>query len=218
MERPETTAQRVDAAAPADAAVAGQQGKAFDVAAYLRRARRLADLSQRDLAQQLGVSRSAVGRWEGGDRSMTVAALDGVLRLAGLRLAVLDEDGREVRPFDADSVRDNSGRHFPAHLDVVPPDQRPGNRGAGLRWDRPPARGWYAKRPERDAEAADGRQRPRDHPTAAELRDRRRPRPAVTGWTLPPCTCLDDCPEHPACPPTCPCQCEPEGPPFRAIE
>jgi hypothetical protein len=38
--------------------------------------------------------------------------------LAGLRLVLLDEGGREVPGMAEDTVRDMSGRRFPAHLDT----------------------------------------------------------------------------------------------------
>jgi HTH-type transcriptional regulator/antitoxin HipB len=152
-------------------------------------------------------------------RRLPVADLAALLALAGLRLAVLDEQGAAVEPFDADAVRDNAGRFFPAHLDVVPPDQRPDNRGMVERWDRPPAKGWYARRGLRDRAREDGAERPPDHPTGAELDERRREllrarRERGRRWQRPapeppPCSCRDDCHEHPACPPDCPCQCEP---------
>lgn len=191
----------------------------FDVGGYLRRVRRLADLSQRELAQEAGVNQATVARWETGARPLPVATLVDLLALAGLRLAVLDEQGAPVQSFDADTVRDNAGRFFPAHLDVVPPDQRPGNRGMVERWDRPPAKGWYARRAVRDQACHEGAERPHDHPTRSELQERHREllkvrrergrrfvRPAPEP---PPCTCRNDCYEHPACPRDCPCQCEP---------
>ncbi|SDP57539.1 HTH-type transcriptional regulator / antitoxin HipB [Pedococcus dokdonensis] len=195
----------------------------FDVPGHLRRARRLADLSQRELAHLLAVGSSTVARWEAADGEITVRMLDHALRLAGLRLGVLDETGRPVSPVSPDAVRDNGGRCFPAHLDVVPPDERPRNRGLGPRYDRRPALGWYALRATRDAATAPGRHRPAEHPTVAELAMRRHSRlsqatagaavlsPAVEVPVGLECECLDDCPEHHACPPECPCQCEPPG-------
>lgn len=200
-------------------AVADADGP-FDVKGHLRRARRLADLSQRDLAAHLGVSSSAVARWEVGDAAIAVRDFDRVLRLAGLRLCVIDGDRRSVEPVPADGVRDNAGRCFPAHLDVVPPDQRPANRGLAPRWDRRPARGWYALRATREAATSAGHDRQAEHPTQEELALRRHrvarlasPHRLLTGpATAVQCECLDDCPEHPACPAECPCQCEPAGP------
>ena len=125
---------------------------------YVARVRRIADLSQRELAKQVGVGQATVARWESGG-SMPVDALTRVLRLAGLRLQVVDEQGDVVPPFDAGAVRDNAGRRFPAHLDVVAPDRRPLNRGAGPRYDRAEPQGWYALRSTRDRDEEEREQR-----------------------------------------------------------
>ena len=116
----------------------------LDIARYVARVRRIADLSQRELAQRLGVGPATVGRWESGG-SMAVDVLERVLGLAGLRLQVVDESGQVVPPFGSDAVRDNAGRRFPAHLDVVPPDGRWTTR----RWNS-----WPSAAPR---EEADGR-------------------------------------------------------------
>ncbi|TQJ49015.1 helix-turn-helix transcriptional regulator [Phycicoccus sp. SLBN-51] len=58
----------------------GDEGQV--VAGYVARARRIADLSQRELAQRLGVGPATVGRWECGG-TMAVVALTRVLALAG---------------------------------------------------------------------------------------------------------------------------------------
>ncbi|SFK90263.1 helix-turn-helix domain-containing protein [Geodermatophilus ruber] len=83
----------------------------------LRRIRRLADLSQRELALRVGVSKSAVAAAEAGTRDLPVRVLAHAAALAGLRLALLDEQGAEVPGMDGDAVRDGAGRLFPAHLD-----------------------------------------------------------------------------------------------------
>ncbi|GAA2026377.1 hypothetical protein GCM10009740_15190 [Terrabacter terrae] len=183
---------------------------------YVVRVRRLADLSQRDLAAETGTSASRVCRLESGALDPGVTQFQRILHLAGLRLAVVDAEGREVPPVPADAVRDNQGRRFPAHLDVAPPDEVPYDRWSRPRYDRLDAQGWYHLRPARDelADAAAGRTRPTDHPTDTELSTRRRlmrgrqprvdtpPRPEVV------CECLDACFEE-LCVPDCPCQCEP---------
>lgn len=183
----------------------------FDVGGHIARARRIADLSQRDLAQRLEVTQSAVARWEAGTRPMTVQLLAQVLAMAGLRLQVVDEHGEVVAPLQADAVRDNAGRRFPAHLDVVAPDQRPINRGAGPRYDRAEPQGWYALRSTRDRAQEEPRQRPADHPTVvqlAELTAARRRRRAPVLEQLPECACPDTCFEQPACAADCRCRCE----------
>lgn len=82
----------------------------------LRAARRLADLSQRELAERSGVALSVVARIEAGQtvapRLTTVLAL---LAAAECRL----ELRRGTAEGDAGLVvTDRAGRRFPAHLDV----------------------------------------------------------------------------------------------------
>ena len=84
----------------------------------LRRIRRSADLSQRELADQLGISKSAVAAAESGSSGLDVRVLLRAVEVAGLRLTVLDTAGREVDGMDGDAVRDEAGRHYPAHLDT----------------------------------------------------------------------------------------------------
>ncbi len=84
----------------------------------LRRIRRTADLSQRELAQAGGVARSTVAAAEAGTRGLDARALARLAAVAGLRLALVDAEGREVAPMDAAAVRDGADRHFPAHLDT----------------------------------------------------------------------------------------------------
>jgi hypothetical protein len=225
-----------------------------DVARMVMRVRRLADLSQRDLAARVGLSPSTIARIETGQGAVSVGLFGRLLAVAGLRLLVCsaDEDpaherepahhgagshrpgpgegpgpgsgsdperGERVWPVPADGVRDNGGRRFPAHLDVDPPDEVPALRRLMPRYDRPPAKGWYRHRPERDRR----RQRegtPADHPTAAELRARQARRReneirlramlAAAAPPAPECTCPDGCHEVAACEPRCPCQCEPD--------
>lgn len=117
----------------------------FDLSGVVAAARRRADLSQRELAALSGIPQSTVAAAESRARSMQVAVLVRLLDAAGLRLAVLDEDGAEVRPFDSRAARDNAGRRFPAHLDATHPDvvdpyvsrpryDRPADRKAGFEW------------------------------------------------------------------------------------
>jgi transcriptional regulator with XRE-family HTH domain len=193
----------------------------LDVVGIVLRVRRVADLSQRDLAQALGVSQPTVARWESGRGDPTLGQLQDVLALAGLRLTARTEDGTTVRPVDCDVVRDNADRRFPAHLDVVPPDEQWRHHGSlGARHDRRPPRGWYAMRARRDADnpGAVGVSRPPDHPTEHELAVRERYRrqvprvPSPSPRPLPvrpPCTCAIECEEGGACPESCRCQCEP---------
>jgi HTH-type transcriptional regulator/antitoxin HipB len=226
---PATTAPSVDPAPTApleDPGLAGgsdELGAAdqFDdpavVGRFVVRVRRRADLSQRDLAARLNVSPSAVARLESGKGLPSLSLLSHVLAVGGLRLAVLDAEGTEVRPVSADAVRDNQGRRFPAHLDVAPPDEVPRERALRPRYDRPAAQGWFRHRTERDrqAEEAPWRDRQADHPTNDDLALRRRlmhgrqPRVDAPPVAEIDCSCFDACFEG-LCLPTCPCQCEPD--------
>lgn len=96
----------------------------FDLSGALRRIRRSADLSQRELARACGVSQSAVAQAESGRRDLAVGVLAGAAHRAGLRLALLDAHGCEVPGMSADAVRDSTGRRFPAHLDTHCSDDR----------------------------------------------------------------------------------------------
>jgi transcriptional regulator with XRE-family HTH domain len=90
----------------------------FDLTAALRRIRRRADLSQRELGTALGVAASTITHAEARRRDLSVSLLTRAAALAGLRLALLDVDGSEVAPMSEDAVRDRGGRRFPAHLDT----------------------------------------------------------------------------------------------------
>ncbi|MBW8730921.1 MAG: helix-turn-helix domain-containing protein [Terrabacter sp.] len=189
-----------------------------EVARYVVRVRRLGDLSQRDLAALVGVSPSTIGRYETNVAVPPVRLFEEILSTAGLRLAVVDGDGNEVLPVPVDTVRDNQGRRFPAHLDVTPPDEVPFERWAFPRYDRPEARGWFRHRAARDelAEATPHRGRPTDHPTEPALALRRRlmrgrqPRVDAPPVADVECDCPDACFEE-LCISECPCQCEPRS-------
>jgi transcriptional regulator with XRE-family HTH domain len=177
----------------------------------LRRIRRVADLSQRELAAALDVHASQVARFETGEREVPVTLLVQAAALAGLRLALLDGDGREVAPMTADGVRDRARRRFPAHLDTRHGDED---------WWYGPER--YGRRPPRYTFDRDRRLRdrwrdrdgtPDDHleprpeddlahraelraRAAWEKRQEARQRLVGTPRDLPelePCTCLPTC-------------------------
>jgi transcriptional regulator with XRE-family HTH domain len=93
-------------------------GDQFDLAAALRRIRRLVDMSQRELAAATGLAVSTLGHAEAGTRDLSVGGLVRAAALAGLRLALVDDTGREVAGMTGDAVRDRGNRRFPAHLDT----------------------------------------------------------------------------------------------------
>jgi transcriptional regulator with XRE-family HTH domain len=89
----------------------------FDLAGTLRRIRRAADLSQRQLADAIGSSAAAIGAAEAGSRDLPAGLLARAAETAGLRLALLDAQGQEVAGMADDAVRDLGYRRYPAHLD-----------------------------------------------------------------------------------------------------
>jgi HTH-type transcriptional regulator/antitoxin HipB len=189
----------------------------FDAAGYLRRARRLADLSQRQLADRLGVSRATVARMETGQVAVRLDTFVVVLSLAGLRLHVVDQRDEVVEPVPADVLRDNARRHFPSHLDVTPPDRPPSHRFRLPPRDRQQPKGWYTLRARRDESRARAGI-PADHPTSTGERRRFEERRRALAervrarWGVEPepiCTCEDVCFEA-LCVPSCDCQCEPD--------
>ena len=90
------------------------------VPGLVRRIRRILDVSQRGLAAIIGVSQSAVARWETGRTSPRASVLQLLLGLAGLRASVHDaETADEVEPMRDDGARDRGGRRYPAHVDLL---------------------------------------------------------------------------------------------------
>jgi HTH-type transcriptional regulator/antitoxin HipB len=189
------------------------------VGRLVARTRRVADLSQRDLAQRLGVSQAGISRLESGRGLPSLGLLNAILRTAGLRLLVVDQDGSRLSPIPASTVRDHAERRFPAHLDVEPPDMVPTQVRDNPRYDRQPPRAWFHRRRERDRLAGLRPQskRQEDHPTTEDLeqrlRLRRGPQPVVRPQPLViQCECPDACYDDDVvvgCLPDCDCQCEP---------
>lgn len=98
----------------------------YPIAGLVQRARRIANLSQRELARRAGLSPSTVGRVESGAIRPTLDALQRMLACAGLHLVVVDADGRVVQPMRViDDAGDGTNRRYPAHLDTIL-DPRPG--------------------------------------------------------------------------------------------
>ena len=96
-----------------------------DVGRALRRTRKRRGLSQREFAQQLGVSKSRLARLESDPGPQSLEMVSQVLMASGFQLQVVDTSGVEVSSDDALSAThlelcDASGRRFPAHLDAYP--------------------------------------------------------------------------------------------------
>ncbi|MDE9367108.1 helix-turn-helix transcriptional regulator [Luteipulveratus sp. YIM 133132] len=122
-----------------------------EIAMLLRRHRRELGLSQRELSEQIGLSKSMVGRLEADAAGVTLGAVLAALATTGHTLRAVDVAHREVAgaPPDWPTVelvaRDLAGRRFPATMDV-----RRSNPAAEIpyRWsryrdDEPP---WHAVR------------------------------------------------------------------------
>lgn len=92
----------------------------YGLSEIVRRVRRTADLSQRELARRARVSPATVGAIEKGSRAPSLAALIRILLAANYQLVAVDGDGRLVLPLLVyQDVADLAGRRFPAHLDTI---------------------------------------------------------------------------------------------------
>ncbi|MEV6495624.1 helix-turn-helix domain-containing protein [Actinoplanes sp. NPDC051633] len=92
----------------------------FPVAGFVRRVRRIKVLSQRELADAVGVAPSTIGKLEAGSAQPGALLLRRILAIAGHRLTVIDTGGRRVEPMaDWDDTRDGAGRRYPSHLDTI---------------------------------------------------------------------------------------------------
>jgi HTH-type transcriptional regulator/antitoxin HipB len=206
---------------------------AFDVSGALRRVRRTADLSQRQLAERCGVSQSVIARAERGLGDVPVGVLLRAAQLAGLRLALLDVRGDEVPGMADEAVRDQGGRRFPAHLDTRYGDIDWWHDEGRYNRERP----WYTFDRVRETRdfwrgrlgTPDDHQQPQPGDSPAERKaarqrvareERRReldrlreagelPEPEPFSCTCPPaCDELDDWSGRPVHAPDCPCGCD----------
>jgi transcriptional regulator with XRE-family HTH domain len=92
----------------------------YPVAGLVRRARRIAGLSQRSMARFAKTSPGTVGKVESGSLVPSVDLLERLLGAAGLYLAVVDQDGRVTLPMETwDDTLDGAERRYPAHLDTI---------------------------------------------------------------------------------------------------
>ncbi|WP_199907677.1 helix-turn-helix domain-containing protein [Nocardioides terrigena] len=115
----EDESSRGEGEMPRTADLAGRRRRASETAGGLvRRVRRRLDVSQRGLAELLGVEASRVARWETGRTPPGVGELEAVLALVGLRLVAVDAEGEVVDPMSEEAVRDRAGRRYPAHADL----------------------------------------------------------------------------------------------------
>jgi len=107
----------------------------MDLGSWLRRLRRDADLSQRELAEKAGVAFQTVARIESGatpdPRFRTVERL---ITSAGGQLSIVDTGGQAPATVPYDNVVDAAERRYPPHLDVRPVRQAADWWGSG--WAR----------------------------------------------------------------------------------
>ena len=90
------------------------------IPAMVRRVRRTADLSQRELASRAGISPASVARIETGARLPSLPVLVRILRAASYHLMIVDKHARIVPPLLVwPGIADGAGRRFPAHLDTI---------------------------------------------------------------------------------------------------
>lgn len=112
--------------------VGDQRAEGFPFSGFVRRVRRSADLSQRELARVASISASTVARIEAGSLVPAFTLFLRLLSVADLRVAVVDAERREVPPMeDWGDTRDGAERRYPAHLDTIL-DPRPGEWWADI--------------------------------------------------------------------------------------
>ena len=105
----------------------------FPIAGLLRRARRMSDMSQRQMARFAKTSPATVGKVETGALVPSLDLFTRLLGAAGLYLVVADPDGRVVLPMEVwDETLDGADRRYPSHLDTIL-DPEPFHRSRFLR-------------------------------------------------------------------------------------
>jgi transcriptional regulator with XRE-family HTH domain len=151
---------------------------AYPVPGLLRRARRLADLSQHALARRTGVPQSTVARIESGKLAPSLKVFQRLLAGAGLSLVVVDAEGHVVEPMrECDDARNGGDRRYPSHLDAIL-DPRSGEWwGDKYGLARPPETFWR-DRARRDRERAIS-----EYETRAHLHRDHSPPPEWGAWS-----------------------------------
>ncbi|WP_432560057.1 helix-turn-helix domain-containing protein [Granulicoccus sp. GXG6511] len=195
----------------------------FDVPGYIRKVRRVRDLSQRELALRMSVSQATVARWETGEIEPSISTFRRLLALAEWDLEVMDDKNDLPASMSPHAVRDRQGRRCPAHLDVqMSHNHAPPSGGhPGRHW-------WVPGRGERDwhRRKAQGFV-PHDHPHQAEVDEfvwamewqrGAHQRRWLARWRArqsvrpdPECECQDPCFVADHCVPGCACGCEVRG-------
>lgn len=122
----------------------------FPASGLVRRARRINDTSQREMARMAGVSPSTVARVETGEMRPSLDLLARLLATTGLYLVVVDQDGRVIVPMrECEETRDGADRRYPSHLDTIL-DPRPGEWWADQYGLARPPETFYRDRRRRD--------------------------------------------------------------------
>jgi transcriptional regulator with XRE-family HTH domain len=86
----------------------------------VRRVRRIAGISQRELARAARISHGVIGRIEKGTSMPTLPVLERILGVAGLGIVVVNDEGRVIRPMlDRADAHDGADRRYPSHLDTI---------------------------------------------------------------------------------------------------
>jgi transcriptional regulator with XRE-family HTH domain len=92
----------------------------YPLSGLIRRVRRSADLSQRELARSANISPSSIADFETGAKTPRLDTLQRILNAANFQLVVVDVQGRLVTPLEVwQDVADGAGRRYPAHLDTI---------------------------------------------------------------------------------------------------
>lgn len=92
----------------------------YRLSEILRRVRRTADMSQRELAKYARVGKSTVAAIEAATISPAIGTLQRLLNAANYQLVVVDATGWLVLPLQVwQGITDGAGNRYPAHLDVV---------------------------------------------------------------------------------------------------